>query len=90
MNKNEVLSKVAESLNFSKKDTEKVIDAFLECVSDALVDGDKVVLSGFGTFEVRNRVGRSGVNPRTGETITIPAQKTPAFKVGKVLKDRLR
>ena len=90
MNKNELLSIVSERLDFSKKDIEKVVDVFLDCISDALVEGDKVVLSGFGTFEVRDRVERSGVNPRTGETIYIPAQKTPAFKVGKVLKDRLR
>lgn len=90
MNKNELLSIVAERVDLTKKDTEEVIDVFLDAISDALVQGDKVVLSGFGTFEVRERVGRTGVNPRTGETITIPSQKTPAFKVGKVLKDRLR
>lgn len=90
MNKNELLAIVAERLDFSKKDTEEVVDTLLDVISEALVKGDKVVLSGFGTFEVRERIGRTGVNPRTGEPITIPSQKTPAFKVGKALKDQLR
>lgn len=90
MNKAEILGQLSENVDVTKKDAEIVIDAFLDIISEALASGDKVVLSGFGTFEVRNRVSRSGVNPRTGERIDIPSQKTPAFKVGKVLKDKLR
>ena len=90
MNKAEILSELSTKVSVTKKDAEVVIDEFLEIISEALASGDKVVLSGFGTFEVRNRIKRSGVNPRTGERIEIPSQKTPASKVGKVLKDKLR
>ena len=90
MNKSELVAIVADSANLTKKEAENVIDTFLDAIADALVEGDKVVLSGFGTFEVRERASRSGLNPRTGEEILIPAQKTPAFKAGKILKDRVK
>lgn len=90
MNKSELVAIVADSANLTKKEAENVIDSFLDAITDALVEGDKVVLSGFGTFEVRERASRSGLNPRTGEEILIPAQKTPAFKAGKILKDRVK
>ncbi|MBQ9124557.1 MAG: HU family DNA-binding protein [Acholeplasmatales bacterium] len=90
MNKSELVAIVADSANLTKKEAENVIDSFLDAIADALVEGDKVVLSGFGTFEVRERASRSGLNPRTGEEILIPAQKTPAFKAGKILKDRVK
>lgn len=90
MNKSELVYEVTNRLDVTRKEAEDVIDCFLELIAENLVNGDKVVLSGFGTFEIRNRVSRSGVNPRTGERIDIPCQKTPAFKVGKILKDKLR
>ena len=89
MNKSELVYEVTNRLDVTRKEAEDVIDCFLELIAENLANGDKVVLSGFGTFEIRNRVSRSGVNPRTGERIDIPCQKTPAFKVGKILKDKL-
>ena len=90
MNKSELVYEVTNRLDVTKKEAEDVIDCFLDLISENLAKGEKVVISGFGTFEIRNRVSRSGVNPRTGERIDIPCQKTPAFKVGKLLKDKLR
>lgn len=90
MNKSELVYEVTNRLDVTRKEAEDVIDYFLDLIAENLANGDKVVLSGFGTFEIRNRVSRSGVNPRTGERIDIPCQKTPAFKVGKILKDKLR
>lgn len=90
MNKSELVYEVTNCLDVTRKEAEDVIDCFLDLIAENLANGDKVVLSGFGTFEIRNRVSRSGVNPRTGERIDIPCQKTPAFKVGKILKDKLR
>lgn len=90
MNKSELVYEVINRLDVTRKEAEDVIDCFLDLIAENLANGDKVVLSGFGTFEIRNRVSRSGVNPRTGERIDIPCQKTPAFKVGKILKDKLR
>ena len=90
MNKSEIVAIVADRVNLSRKDAEVAVDAFLESICDALAQGDKVVISGFGTFEVRDRAARSGRNPRTGEEIVIPGQKSPAFKAGKILKDAVK
>lgn len=87
MNKVELIASVAEKAGLSKKDAEKALAAVLESVKDALAAGDKVALVGFGSFEVRTRNARTGLNPRTKETITIPASKQPVFKAGKALKD---
>lgn len=87
MNKAELVSLVAEKAGLSKKDSEKAVVAFLEGIQETLKAGDKVQLVGFGTFEVRERGARTGRNPRSGETIEIPASKVPAFKPGKALKD---
>ena len=87
MNKVELIASVAEKSGLSKKDAEKALAAVLESVKDALAAGDKVALVGFGTFEVRARAARTGLNPRTKETITIAASKQPVFKAGKALKD---
>ena len=87
MNKVELIAAVAEKAELSKKDAEKAVAAFLESVEEAVDSGDKVQLVGFGTFEVRAREARTGRNPRTKETITIPASKQPVFKAGKALKD---
>lgn len=90
MNKVELIGAVASKSEFSKKDVEKVINAFTNVVADALVDGDKVQLVGFGTFEVVERAERQGRNPATGEAMTIAASKSPKFKAGKALKDAVK
>lgn len=87
MNKSELVNKMAEKGSLSKKDAEKALNALLESVEEALVNGDKVQLVGFGSFEVRERAARKGRNPQTKEEITIEASKSPIFKVGKALKD---
>ena len=87
MNKTELVAAVAEKAEISKKDAEKAVKAFTDVVSEELVNGGKIQLVGFGTFEVSERPAREGRNPRTGETMTIAATKTPKFKVGKALKD---
>lgn len=87
MNKTDLVSAVAGQAGITKKDAEKVINAFFTTVADALKAGDKVQLIGFGTFEVRSRQARKGRNPQTGAEINIPAVKVPAFKPGKALKD---
>ena len=87
MNKTELIAAVAEKAEISKKDAEKAVKAFTDVVSEELVNGGKIQLVGFGTFEVCERPAREGRNPRTGETMTIAATKTPKFKVGKALKD---
>ena len=87
MTKTDLIAKVAEQAELSKKDAEKAVTATIDAISAALVDGDKVQLVGFGTFEVRERAERKGRNPRTKEEITIPASKLPVFKAGKALKD---
>ena len=87
MNKTELVAAIAEKAELSKKDAEKALKAFTETVAEQLKNGDKIQLVGFGTFEVSERPAREGRNPRTGETMTIAATKTPKFKVGKALKD---
>lgn len=89
MNKTELINAVAEQTQLSKKDCEKTINAVLETIADSLAKNDKVVLVGFGTFEVRSRAARMGRNPSTKKEIKIPASKAPAFKAGKGLKDRV-
>ena len=90
MNKVELIGSVASKSEISKKDVEKVINAFTNVVTDTLVDGDKVVITGFGTFDVVERAARIGRNPQTGESIEIGASKSPKFKVGKALKDAVK
>ncbi len=87
MNKAELINAVAAKNDIDKKNAEKAVNAVLAAVTDALVAGDKVQLIGFGTFEVRARAEKQARNPRTGEVITAPATKVPAFKAGKALKD---
>lgn len=89
MNKTELINAVAEKAGLSKKDAEKAVAATIDAVTDALVAGDKVQLVGFGAFEVKCRNARIGRNPKTKETIEIPASKIPAFKAGKALKDKV-
>ncbi|NLJ71810.1 MAG: HU family DNA-binding protein [Syntrophomonadaceae bacterium] len=87
MNKTDLVSEVASKTGMTKKDVDKVVNAFFSSVEGALKSGDKVQLIGFGTFEVRDRQERKGRNPQTGEEITIAATKVPAFKAGKALKE---
>ncbi|NGP43701.1 HU family DNA-binding protein [Bacillaceae bacterium SIJ1] len=90
MNKTDLINAVSESAELSKKEATQAVDAVFESISDALKDGDKVQLIGFGNFEVRERAARKGRNPQTGEEIEIPASKVPAFKPGKALKDAVK
>ena len=89
MNKNELIAAMAEKSELSKKDTGAALDAFVETVQDALKAGEKVQLIGFGTFEVKERAARTGINPQTKQPVKIAASKAPAFKAGKALKDAL-
>ncbi len=90
MNKTELIAVVAERAEVTKKEAELVLAALVDTVAETLASGEKVVITGFGTFEVRDRVARKGRDPRTGKVIKIPAQKTPAFRAGKGLKDAVR
>ncbi|MFA5881916.1 MAG: HU family DNA-binding protein [Eubacteriales bacterium] len=87
MNKQDLVSSVAEKSGLTKKDSEKAVNALFGSIEQALAKGDKVQLVGFGTFEVRKRAARKGRNPQTGAEIKIAAAKVPAFKAGKGLKD---
>ena len=87
MNKTELIAAVAEKANITKKESELVVAATFDAIVDALKDGEKVQLVGFGSFEVKHRAERTGRNPKTKAAITIPASNTPAFKAGKALKD---
>ncbi len=90
MNKAELIAAVAEKAEISRKDTEKVLKAFTETVTEALAEGDRVQMVGFGTFEVTEREARDGVNPRNGEPMKVPASRSPRFKAGKSLKDAVK
>ena len=87
MNKTELVAAVAAKAELSKKDAEAAVAAVVASITDALADGEKVSLIGFGTFEVKARAARTGQNPRTGEKIKIAAAKAPTFKAGSALKD---
>ncbi|MFZ5642736.1 MAG: HU family DNA-binding protein [Bacillota bacterium] len=87
MNKADLVSKVAEKTDFTKKDAEKAVSAVLASIEEALSGGEKVQLVGFGTFEIRQRAARKGRNPQTGQEINIAAAKVPVFKAGKALRE---
>ena len=87
MNKTELVAAVAEKAGLSKKNAEVAVAAVIDSVVESLKKGDKVGLVGFGTFEVRTRAAREGINPQTKKAIKIPAKKAPVFKAGKVLKE---
>jgi DNA-binding protein HU-beta len=87
MKKTELIAAIAEKAEISKKDAEKALNATIETIIDAVAANDKIQLTGFGTFEQRQRNARTGCDPRTGNTIEIPASKVPAFKAGKAFKD---
>ncbi len=90
MNKSELIAKVAESTDLSKKDVTKAVDAVFEAITEAMQSGDKVQLVGFGNFEVRERSARKGRNPQTGKEIQIAAANVPSFVAGKALKDAVK
>lgn len=90
MNKTELIAKVAETTEMTKKDSTKAVDTVLDAIAEALKTGEKVQLIGFGNFEVRERAARKGRNPQTNEEIEIPASKAPAWKPSKSLKDSFK
>ena len=87
MNKNDLINILSDRVDLSKADATKAVDGMLDCITDALKGGDEVRLVGFGTFVVSTRAASQGRNPRTGETIQIPASRQPKFRAGKALKD---
>ena len=87
MNKTELIAIAAESAGLTKKDTERLLNAALDAITAALIKGEKVQLSGFGTFETKDREARVGRNPHTKQAIDIPATRVPTFKASKALKD---
>ena len=87
MKKTDLIHAIAEQSGLSKKDAEKALNATIDTIIKAVAEGEKIQLTGFGTFEQRQRNARTGVDPRTGNTIEIPASKAPAFKAGKGFKD---
>ena len=87
MNKTELIAIAAENAGFTKKDTERVVNAAIDAITASLVKGEKVQISGFGTFEAKEREARIGRNPHTKEAIDIPATRVPSFKASKALKD---
>lgn len=90
MNKVELIAEISEKSGLTKKDTEKALKCFVETIKEELQAGGRVQMVGFGTFEVAERSAREGRNPRTGETMQIPASRSPKFKAGKALKDALK
>lgn len=90
MNKIEFIEAVAQKIDVSKAEAEKMVNAFIDIVTSTLKSGNEVVLTGFGTFSARTRKGRTGRNPQTGEKVEIPAMTLPKFKAGKGLKDALK
>lgn len=89
MNKTDLINKVAEATQLTKKDAAEAVEAVLLAITESLTQGEKVQLIGFGNFEVKERQARKGRNPQTGEEIDIPATKVPSFKAGKQLKDEV-
>jgi integration host factor subunit beta len=87
MTKAELVERVAEKINLTKKQTEAIVNILLSSITEALGKGDKVELRGFGSFRIRERNPREGRNPKTGETVSIPAKKVPFFKAGKELRE---
>ena len=87
MNKGELIKAIAAKTNFSNKDAALAYDAFVESVTEALKAGEKVQLVGFGTFEVKEVAAKTAINPRTKETVSVPACKKPVMKFGKAFKD---
>ena len=90
MNKGDLVSAIAAKAGFTLKDADEAYKALVEAVAEALKAGDEVALAGFGTFKVKTRAARNGINPQTKKAIKIPAAKVPSFKFGKAFKDMLK
>ena len=90
MNKNEIINVIWERTGLQKKDCVAVVDAFLELIPEKLSMNDDIRIVGFGTFSVRERAERTGINPRTKEMIKLPASKVPVFKAGKKMKESIQ
>ena len=90
MNKGDLVSAIASKTGFTLKDADEAYKAFVTAVIEGLKKGEDVTLAGFGTFKVKERAARTGINPQTKEAITIPASKVPSFKFGKSFKDELK
>lgn len=89
MNKNELIQAIAKQTDMTQRDTQKLVEAFAQTVTDTLKKGEKITITGFGTWEVSKRAARIGRNPSTGEEIKIKAKKLPKWKAGKHVKDSL-
>lgn len=89
-NKSELIDKVAQATDLTKKDASAAVEAVFDSITETLSNDEKVQIIGFGTFEVRERAARKGRNPQTGDEIEIPASKVPAFKAGKALKESVK
>lgn len=89
MNKGELIDAIAEQTGKTRKDVNLIVSTALDVIQDVVTEGDRVVLVGFGTFEIRDRQAREGRNPRTGEKMEIPASKVPAFSAGKQFKEKV-
>ena len=89
MTKAEFIDAIAANGDYSKKDAEKALKTVIDTITDSLIKGEKISLVGFGTFEVKERADKTAINPRTKETINVPAKKVPTFKAGKGLKDTI-
>ena len=87
MNKSELIRAIANNANLTIKQATAAFDGFIDAITDGLKNGDKIQISGFGTYEIKSKDAREGINPKTGEKIKIDASKTPVFKFGKAYKD---
>lgn len=90
MTKNDLIEKVAKKASLTKRASADAVNSTFNLISDTLIRGEKVIITGFGTFLIRSRAARRGRNPQTGETIQIPAKKTPGFTAGKTLKRKIK
>ena len=90
MNKADIISSVHEVLGSTKADAERVVDTVFNSIEKAMKDGDSVSVAGFGIFEAKMRAKREARNPRTGETVTVPAMRVPKFRAAKALKDSVK
>ena len=90
MNKTKLIDAMAEKSGLTKKDAEKALAAFIETIQEGLAAGEKIQITGFGTFEISERAARKGRNPQTGEEIDVPALHAPKFKAGKELKEAVK
>ena len=89
MNKEQLVNAIAQKTTITKRDASQILDALSDTIMEAVAEGEKITLVGFGTFEPRERKERPGRNPKTGEAITIPATRVPAFSAGKLFKEKV-